>query len=238
VTTTDGAVGVVAWEEGGNLLGAQWNLTRFRPTRAIAEGGVNGDFGIDAGGDTRNDYVVGYVRETPSGRQIEALAYAGPLRPAGLHTDTGWFRNPRLKLDWTALTNVVWGPVTYRVYVDGRLHTTTRRSDYRPDPPLANGVHTIRIDQVDGRDQVSRGFDRTRAIDATKPSLAVRRARGGYRVFASDGTSGVEWVRVDYARGHQTINDSGGAVRGVRISGRATRVTARDEAGNITTRSL
>ena len=238
VATTDGAVGVVAWEEDGTLFGRRWELTRFARLARIAEG-VAGEAGIDAGGDTRTDLVVGYVRETPRGNQIEARSYVGPLRPAGLHTDTGWFRNPRLKLDWTALTNVVWGPVTYRIYIDGRLHATTRKSAYRPNPPLSNGVHTIRIDQVDGRDQVSRGFERTRAIDATKPSLAVRRVRGGYRVSASDGTSGVEWVRVEFGRRHATVNDSGGAVRSAFVRGRgATRVIARDEAGNITTRSV
>jgi hypothetical protein len=236
-TTTDGAVGVVAWEEGGNLLGARWEMTKFDRTRTIASGGVNGDFGVDSGGDTRTDYVLGYVREVPGGRQVEALSYVGPLRPAGLHTDTGWFRKRRLLLDWTALTNVVWGPVTYRVYIDGALAATTRKSAYRPT--FSNGVHTIRIDQVDGRGQVSRGFERTRAIDATKPSVSVRRVRRGYRIYASDGTSGVEWVRLEFGSRHATVNDSGGAVRGTFVSGRgASRVIARDEAGNTTTRSL
>jgi hypothetical protein len=241
-TTTDGAVGVVAWQEGTNgpLLGRLWTATKFAATtETIVPGGVNGALGLDSAGDARTDFVIGYVQEAATGRQIQAVSYVGPLRAAGLHSDSSWFRNPRLKLDWTPLTNVVWGPVTYRVMIDNKVAGTTRKSEFRPRKPLSDGVHKIEIVQVDGRGQVSPGLDRTRAIDSTRPRVALRRARGGYRVTALDGSSGVDSVKVVFARGTVSLPVSNGAVRGVRVGGRGRplRVIVVDEAGNTTVRS-
>jgi hypothetical protein len=240
-TTTDGAVGVVAWQEaaGGPLLGRLWTATKFAPAVDTIEAtAVNGTLGLDSAGDARTDFVIGYVQDATAGRQIEAVSYVGPLRAAGLHTDNSWFRDPRLKLDWTPLTNVVWGPVTYRVMIDGALAGTTRKSEFVPPKPLSDGVHHIEIVQVDGRGQVSPGLDRTRAIDHTRPSVSLRRAHGGYRVYASDGTSGIDSVLVRFTRGSVSVPVSNGAVRGVHLRGhgRALHVTAVDEAGNKTTR--
>jgi hypothetical protein len=241
VTNTDGATGVVAWQEGSALLGRLWLTKRFAPVETIAPS-VNGSFGIDSAGDSRTDFVIGYVQDAGVGaRQVEAVSYVGPLRAAGLHTDNSWFRDPRLKLDWTPLTNVVWGPVTYRVMIDGALAGTTRKSQFVPPKPLSDGVHHIEIVQVDGRGQVSPGLDRTRAIDSRRPVVSLHRAgRRGYRVFASDGASGVDSVKVVFTHGTASVPVSNGAVRGVRVFGRGRprQVIAVDEAGNKTVRSV
>jgi hypothetical protein len=239
-TTTDGAVGAVMWQDGAALLGDLWDHTKFRGVDTISPGPVNGSLGLDSAGDARTDFVVGYVLDSPTGRQVMASSYVGPLRAAGLHTDNRWFRDPRLKLDWAPLTNVVWGPVTYRVMIDGAVAGTTRKSEFVPPRPLSDGVHHIEIVQIDGRGQESPGLDRTRAIDTGHPSVALRRSHGGYRVFASDRTSGIDSVKVVFAHGTASVPVSNGKVSGARVFGRGKprQVIAVDEAGNKTTRSV
>ncbi|MEA2448490.1 MAG: hypothetical protein QOG63_422 [Thermoleophilaceae bacterium] len=245
-TTTDGAVGVVAWQEGtgGPLLGSIWNATKFAPTETIAPPGVNAPLGLDSAGDARTDFVIGYAQDAAGGRQIEALAWDGPLRAAGLHTDNSWFRDARLKLDWTPLTNVVWGPVTYRVMIDGAVAGTTRKSEFVPPKPLGQGVHHIEIVQIDGRGQESPGLDRTRAIDTKRPAVALKRSHHGYRVTAIDGapgkSSGIVSVTVVFTHGTASVPVSNGAVRRARVFGRGRprQVIAVDEAGNRTVRSV
>jgi hypothetical protein len=94
--------------------------------------------------------------------------------------------------------------------------------------------------QVDGRGQVSPGLDRTRAIDTHRPAVSLHRAHGGYRVFASDGASGIDSVKVVFAHGTASVPVSNGAVRGAHVfgHGRPRQVIAVDEAGNKTVHSV
>jgi hypothetical protein len=233
----DALTGVAAWQEspGGGVLARIWSTRRWEQTTRISDAPGGAELGLDSGADARTDFVLGYVSGAAGARSVQVTAYAGPLRPAGLPSTSEWFNNARLKLDWTALTNVVWGPVTYRIEVDGKLIGTTRKSSFVPPKPLKNGVRKIEIIQVDGRGQVSPGLERFRNIDTRKPRLSVRRSGGGYRISASDGrpgrTSGVDYVQV----GSRKVFASNGVVR-ARVGGRASRIIAVDEAGNRTVR--
>jgi hypothetical protein len=184
--------------------------------------------------------VVGFVQGNIGSLRIAVVAYDGILRPAAiLNAREAWRRKSRPRMRWRPLSNVVWGPVTYRVEMDGRALTTTRKSSYVPPKPLPQGKHVVEVIQIDGRGQESPGLDRPLWIDTRKPLITLRRARRGYRVSADDGSaqkgSGVASLQVVFGRSVASVRvPPSGRVRSafVRGRGRPVRIVSIDRAGN------
>ena len=244
-TIGEGARGFITWQpDGGAPLQTRYfDGDEFDPQVPLApEFGVPAaQLGLDSSTDGRTDSVISFVQGPEGARRITVVAYSGQLRPAGIRTNLAWSRNRRPSLRWTGLTNVLWGPVTYRLELDGVPIATTTVPRYRPAKPLPDGAHALRIEQIDARGQESPGLDRFIRIDTRRPKVSLRRARGGYRVSATDGRpikgSGIASLRVVFRRGSVSVPVPAiGLVVGARVrhKGKAVRVIAVDKARNKT----
>jgi hypothetical protein len=231
--------GVVAWQQnpGPFIQARHWDENHFESPIALspAFGPAAADLGIDSGADGRTDFVLGFVQGDPANRRIVTVTYDGPLRPAAIPEQTEWTRQQRPKLHWRGLPNVIWGPVVYRVDIDGIPAVTTPNTGWRPRKPLPDGAHSIEIVQIDGRGQESPGIPRTRRIDTHGPHVTLKHGR----LTVSDGTaiqgSGVRSVRVILGRRSISLRVPAiGIVQNARIPGRVARVIAVDKVGNKT----
>jgi hypothetical protein len=240
-TMSEGEEGLAAWQQTGpglpTVRARHWVAgAGFEPEVTLsvdAFGPAEPQLGLFSASDARIDSIVAWVQGGEGNRRIMVAAYAGPLRPAAIPNRPYWTRNARPKLSWTALTNVLWGPVSYSVEIDGVRVALTRKTRWRPRKRLPDGAHVVRITQLDGRGTESPGLDRPLWIDRTDPEVSYRRGR----LYVDDGKplegSGVESVRV-VMRG-RTISlrvPAIGRVRGARIGRRPVRVIAKDKAGN------
>jgi hypothetical protein len=238
-TMSEGEEGVAAWQQGGAglpTLRARHFVagSGFEPeiTLSVPEfGQVEGDRGLFSASDARIDSIVAWVQGGDSSRRIMVAAYAGPLRPAAIPNRPYWIRNARPKLRWTALTNVLWGPVRFSVEIDGIRVALKRRTRWRPKEPLPDGAHVARITQVDGRGQEHPGLDRPVWIDTTDPKVRYKRGRLKVSDGRPDAVSGLESVTAR-VRGRTVtlrIRKSGRVNAKTR---RPSRIVAEDEAGN------
>jgi hypothetical protein len=248
-TSADEQRAAVAWQDGPDataiLQARSWNGTGFEPETTLTPasfGPAAGQLGLDSGADSRTELVVAFVQGASSGLRVAVAAFDGILRPAAiLGAHSVWRTDSKPKMRWRALTNVVWGPVRYRVQLDGKPLATTSETFYKPRKAIGDGKHVVAIVQIDGRGHESPGADRPIWIDRTKPLVKLKRAGRRYRVSAFDGTSsqgsGVRTLRVVFGRGSVFVPvPASGRVNGasVRGHGRAVRVVAVDKVGNTT----
>ena len=210
----------------------------FDPEVTLSDGALGPTepaLGFFSASDARIDSIVAWVQGGDGNRRILVAAYAGPLRPAAIPNRPYWTRETRPTLRWNPLTNVLWGPVTYSVEIDGKRYALTRKTKWRPQKRLPDGAHAVRITQLDGRGTESPGLDRPLWIDTTKPRIRYRNGR----LFVEDGTplqgSGIATVRVVFKRRSVSLRVPNiGRVSGAKIGRRPLRVIAKDKAGNTT----
>jgi hypothetical protein len=202
--------------------------------------------GLHGAANRAGDLSVAFVQGDGAGRRIVAASFdRAPGTFAG-HTSTRWRRASRPALSWGASFEL-WGPLTYRVELDGRAVATTATTKATLAQPVADGLHRWRVVAVDRRGQATATRTRTLRVDATKPRIARFGARRRGRsvtvtVRASDAApagaraSGIDFVRVDWGdRSRRVTVKSTGARLTHRYGrrGRASvRVSATDRAGN------
>ena len=196
-------------------------------------GPAEAERGFFSASDQRTDSIVAFVQGGEGNRRIVVVAWDGPIRPAAIPNRPYWTRNRRPTLRWRAVSNVLWGPVTYSIQLDGREYGRTRRTRWRPRRNLPDGAHAVRINQIDGRGAVSPGLDRPLWIDTTDPKVTIRRGR----LYVDDGAplrgSGVVSVRLVYGGGAVSIRVPAiGRVQGARLRRRPSRIIAKDKVGN------
>ena len=250
ITTTMSEVlsGVVAWQASPPgvapaIQARHWDEDHFDPTVTLSPpnfGPAAAQLGFGAAADGRTDFVVGFLQGAPGARRVVTVTWDGLLRPAAVTEQTAWTHHRRPKLRWSGLSNVIWGPVTYLVKIDGLVVAATRHTHWRPRKPLPDGAHAVEIVQVDGRGAQSPGIVRSRRIDTHSPVVKLRRAHGRYRVSASDGPaiegSGVASLRV-LLYGGRSVSvhvPAIGIVQNARVRGRPRWIVATDKARNTT----
>jgi hypothetical protein len=229
--------GVFAWQQtpvGGtpSVRAKQWQNGEYSSEVTLSPeqfGPTEAQRGIFSASDARTDSIIGFVQGTDAGRRIVIVAWDGPIRPAAIPLDDDWSRNNRPTFRWTAVTNVLWGPITYSVRMDGTEIGRTRRTRFRPPTGLPDGAHNIEIVQVDGRGVESPGIPRPAKIDTTAPRISL----DGRTLRVTDGGknrgSGVKSVRVYY--GSRSVGVRIRRGRG-RVARRPSKIVATDNVGN------
>jgi hypothetical protein len=202
--------------------------------------------GLDGAANRAGDLSVAFVQGDGGARRIVAASFdRAPGTFAG-YTTMRWRRASRPVLTWGASFEL-WGPLSYRVELDGQVVATTASTRLTLRRPVADGLHRWRVVAVDRRGQATATRTRTLRVDATKPRIARFGARRRGRavtvtVRASDAAgagaraSGVEFVRIDWGDGSRRVTVRGTGARLTRRYGRrgraGVRVSATDRAGN------
>jgi hypothetical protein len=209
------------WQRGEYSAETTISPPQFGPTAA--------QLGIYSSSDARTDSIIGFIQGEEAARRVVIVAYDGIIRPAAIPLDDDWSRNSRPTFRWRAVTNVLWGPITYSVRMDGREIGRTRRTRFRPPAALPDGAHSIEIVQVDGRGVESPGIPRPAKIDTTAPVVSLDgrtlRVRDGGRKRGS----GVRSVRVYYGSRSTAVRLNRGRAR---VRRRPSKIVAVDRVGN------
>lgn len=220
---------------------------RFQKRVALsppALGPTAAELGLDAEGDDADDHVIAFVQGEPGARRIQVVAYPGELDIREIVTRRLWYRTKRPTLRWDHVPAAPWGPVTYRVEVDGKAVGKTKKTELTPVRDLKEGLHSVRVVAIDARGAETVGDDEDLGTDTKRPKGSVKRKRDGlYQVWASDGKrgSGVFTVVLDFggAGSVEVPVSSSGRLRGVHVATRSglgnPRLVLRDRAGNRAT---
>ncbi|MEA2389434.1 MAG: hypothetical protein QOG41_2207 [Thermoleophilaceae bacterium] len=249
-SAAESARGLAIWQKtfggGASVKARPFDGERFTKAATLSPpelGPSVAELGLDAEGDDADDHVIAFVQGDPGARRIQVVAYAGELDIRGIVTRRLWYRTRRPHLRWDHVPSAPWGPVTYRVEVDGKPVGRTRHTELTPKVDLREGLHSIHVVAIDARKSETRGDDVDLGTDTRRPKGSVRsKGHGLYRVWASDGSrgSGVFTARLEFDGGefaYITVPSSG-RLRGVHVhtgSGLGhPRLVLRDRAGNRT----
>jgi hypothetical protein len=249
--------GVIAWQNADSTIHARAydNVPESRrpqdpagdvPLSTLAAGPSDAARGLEAASNRVGDTAIAFVLGSPGARYIVVASFDRRPGPFRLSSSSVTWRNvARVPLRWgTSLE--LWGGVTYRVEINGRVVGETTSTSLAL-PALPDGVHRWRVTATDRRGQVVGTGRRVLRHDGTAPrarfAVSGSRRRGRpvrVRVRASDAhpagrrASGVRGVRISFGDGAQSGERE--AVHGYRRAGRYTvRVSVRDRANNITT---
>jgi hypothetical protein len=195
VSFSEDADGVAAWQDAGggssNVLARHYDGTQFHLPVGLspgAQGPSAAELGLDVTSDGAGDSVIAFVQGPAGARRIQVAAFGGTVSVGRVAGSRGWKRNRRPTMRWAKTQTVPWGPIRYRVEIDGVAQVTSERNHFRPAKPIGDGVHAIRIVAIDGRGSETDGRDVGLRIDLRKPTGRVRRAgKGMWSVSASDG---------------------------------------------------
>ncbi|MBJ7330618.1 MAG: PKD domain-containing protein [Solirubrobacteraceae bacterium] len=269
---TSAAVGAVADNSDGLLAwvqspGADAPSVRVRPfDKFVAQpevvlskpeyGPVDPTRGFEAVADRAGSGVVAWVQTSatlPGARSIVAGYLDKSPRAFNGYTSTKYRSASRPKLAWGEAVDL-WGPITYRVLIDGvQVTELAGRTGWTPVQPIPDGVHRWQVQAVDRRGQVTNSRVRLLRVDATPPTLTakvsgVRKAARPLKLTfkAADvqnpKASGLARVRIDWGDGTTTTTKSfkGTVTHRYRRGSYTLRVSATDKAGaaTVVTRSL
>lgn len=238
--------GLVTWTAPDASLRVRERAGEWQPEQLISRpeyGPVDVGAGLAAAGDRYLDAAVVAIQDTGTERRLTAAMLdrePGSFSPA---SSSRWYDKVPSRISWREPINI-WGPLTYRVYVDDRMVAQTRSLSYPlTQLGLRPGQHLYRIEAVDVRGQVSSTPTRLIRFDAERPrvSIAFSGSRRAGRITtvhvrASDSGAGIT------SRPRISFGD-GATARGFTVDHRFRRghytVTVRvtDQAGNETVRS-
>lgn len=245
-TAVDDGTGTVSWQRDTSIVGRHLSpkLNDPEATLSVPEfGPADASAGLEAATDRAGNAAITFAQGDPSARRVVVALYDLAPRAPAAHNDEKWRTEPRPKFHWAAVTDN-WSatPVSFRLEIDHVAVRTLTGTTYRPSAPLPDGDHRWRIVTSDARGQESIGIDRFLRIDTLRPTISIRlsgRARRGaptrFTVSASDATSGVASVALDFGDGTKGT----GPVKGGKVThtyrvggGRTVRALATDRAGN------
>ena len=164
VSSAESTHSMVAWQRSGggtrSIRARYFNGSEFLRPVTISRsrhGSTVAELGLDSGGDDADDHVFAFVQGPPSARRIQVVVYSGEL-DVPLPDDYNRARHERRpRLRWERIKNIAWGPVRYRLEVDGHRTGLTTRTSLLVPRPLRDGLHRTRLVAVDARGSVSRG---------------------------------------------------------------------------------
>jgi hypothetical protein len=201
--------------------------------------------GLDAAANRAGDVAVAFVQGDGDSRRIVAGSYDRAPGAFRANTSTRWRKFARPPLKW-GTSFELWGPITYRVEIDGRPFGTTTSTGLTVPAVVPDGLHRWRVVAVDIRGQATATPSRNLRVDATPPKVTFKvsgsRKRGkqvkvAVRATDASGTaaqaSGLNLVRISFGDGSRTVVGTR-AVHRYGHSGKVTvRITASDKAGNV-----
>ncbi len=148
--------GGIAWQQSGAAGAPSGILARAYTGHAFsgqallskpAFGTADAAAGLSSGADRLGDLFVAFTQGSAASRRVMLAGRAVPPGPFRL-TGPRKTRRGRPRISWSASSDMV-GLRGYRVYVDGRLVGTTRRTDLVSRRTLRRGRHQIRVVAVD-----------------------------------------------------------------------------------------
>jgi hypothetical protein len=200
--------------------------------------------GLDAAADRAGDVAVAFVQGDGDGRQIVAASYDRAPGSFRASTTSKWRKFARPPLKW-ATAFELWGPITYRVEIDGQAVGTTTSTGLTVPTVVADGLHRWRVVAVDIRGQSTATPSRNLRVDATPPKVTFKvsgsRKRGKevkIAVQATDASgtaaqaSGLNLVRISFGDGSRTVTGLKATHRYGHSGKTTVRVSATDKAGN------
>jgi hypothetical protein len=201
--------------------------------------------GLDAAANRAGDVAVAFVQGDGDSRRIVVGSYDRAPGAFRANTSTRWRKFARPPLKW-GTSFELWGPITYRVEIDGRPFGTTTSTGLTVPAVVPDGLHRWRVVAVDIRGQATATPSRNLRVDATPPKVTFKvsgsRKRGKQVKIAVQATdasgtaaqaSGLNLVRISFGDGSRTVVGTR-AVHRYGHSGKVTvRVTASDKAGNV-----
>jgi hypothetical protein len=202
--------------------------------------------GLVAGADRAGDMAVAFVQGDGDARRIVAASYDRAPGAFRASTTTKWRRFARPPLKW-ATAFELWGPLTYRVEIDGQPVGATTSTGLTVPTPVPDGLHRWRVVAIDIRGQTAATPSRNLRVDAAPPKITFKvsgvRKRGRQvkvAVQATDASgtaaqaSGLNLVHIRFGDGSRTLTGLR-AVHRYGHSGKFTvRLSASDKAGNAT----
>lgn len=260
----DNSDGLLAWV---HSPGTEAPSVRLRPFEKFVPqpevqlsrpelGPVDPTRGFEVVADRAGSGVVAWVQSDPTlpaARSIVAGYLDRPPRAFVGFTATKYRNLARPKLAWADAVDL-WGPLTYRVILNGtQVAEVASVRSWTPVQPIPDGVHRWQVQAIDRRGQVTTSRSRLLRVDATPPELTVRvsgerKAGRGLKVTirAADvqnpRASGLARVRIQFGDGRTiTTQRFRGTFTHRYARGSYTlRVSATDKAGGATvvTRSL
>jgi hypothetical protein len=206
---------------------------------SLAGGSSDAASGLEAAANRLGDVAIAFVQGPPGARSIMVGSFDRAPSRFTLSSGTTWRNIASAPLRWAPSTDL-WGAVTYRVEVDGRVVGQTG-STQLPVPGLPDGTHRWRVVAVDRLGQETATGTRVLRHDATPPRAGITVSRRGrvVRVVARPtdasragrAASGVRSVRISFGDGASVTARR--ATHRYRRTGPVTvRVTVRDVAGN------
>lgn len=252
--------GLVAWLQGvpgaAQVRARAWDIDPAKrdvappapevPLSDPALGPVDPSAGFDAASNRAGDVVALFVQGAGGERRLMSGGFDRVPGAFRVYTTSKFRRFARPPVQWSPSFEL-WGPVTYRVEIDGAPVGETQDTKLTPAAPVADGLHRVRIVATDRRGQSVATPTRNLRVDATKPTVAFRvsgtRKAGRllkFRIKAGDvrtpgGASGLRFVRVDFGdRGPRLTLKRGSSTvtRRFRRGRYTVRVSATDQAGN------
>jgi hypothetical protein len=212
--------GAIAWLAGSTPADAtvrgrlfeEVQFLRLQPEATLSNpafGAVDADAGLAAGSTRVADHVVAFVQGAGVDRRlVVAVNDDPPARPLGQNT-TNLRRLERFK--WASARDL-WGPITYRVFVDDRQIAETAETELPFERPMASdGRHRWHVVAIDRRGQQTAGPPRVIRIENTPPMLRASIGRSGRTVsvrvrrFSDRGSpaSGASRIVVSFGNGRR-----------------------------------
>ena len=194
--------------------------------------------------DRAGNTAVAFLQGVPEAARLVVAEYDRPPgRPIG-RTSTNFQKRLKPRLKWGAGSEL-WGPQTFRVFIDGKEVASTQATEWVSPVPYPEGRHTWQLIAVDRRGQQAISRTRPFRLDATPPKVVVkvtgtRRRMAGlrFRIRVSDRGSGVKRAVTDF--GDRTGRTA--RRRFVHRYGRAgtfrVRVRAVDRSGNVARKTV
>lgn len=205
-------------------------------------GGVDPSFGLDASASRAGDIAAVFVQVAPDGgRRLVAGFYdKPPTRSIGYNATA-----PRrlTVLRWSPSINV-FGPVTYRVLVDGEEIGNSLVNELEITPGLvADGNHTWQVVTLDRRLQEAPSLPRRLRVDNTPPVVRLSTRRRGrsvtFAIRARDTRgrlpTGVNRIVLDPGSGKFIRIGTRYTYTYTRGGRKSIRIRVFDKAGNATT---
>ena len=202
--------------------------------------GTAADEGLELAEDRSGNFAATFLQGGVTDRRLMVAVYD---RPPGLPTPTSTENNQnrsRPTFKWRAGLEL-WGPVTFRVILDGEEIGRTGNQQFTASVPVDDGPHRWRVVAVDRRGQENPSRERTLRIDKTPPDISIRfkgKKKAGaplkYTVTADDfGGSGIKTILIDWGDKTRFTYAAKGLKRFRAGKVYRVRLKAVDKAGNV-----
>ncbi len=191
--------GVSAWPsvdpQGHPALSVREDFANGAVQTGLVQGGAGGPIGeLAVGRSGLGDGLIGFLQGQLGNAAVVAAQATAPPVQLVLTLPRGWIKPSQASVSWLPATSAN-GPLSYHVVLDGHklatpggtfaVHIDRRR--------LGSGRHRVQILATDVNGQSLLSPPSTLLVDATPPTVTVKRALGGHgvRVRIADAFSGV-----------------------------------------------